>query len=672
MLRFKLNVAPIYSNLQMPMPASIVRHPRFATLPPWAAVLHHAVGDDPTTALDRMDVAFLRAVDADDSIAQAALAANALAFMLLDWSRFTHWKAWIERFDAARLLVPHGGMVEPTLHCAVATGRMAIALLQGDSPKTLGEFASQVQSRLECLPSAPTMTTQLALAASTLLPWLQMSRNVAGAQALHARMTDALQQVSSQDAAARYLLGNWLGAWALHLHFVDRARFPDALLEVDNFLAQITQQPLQFQRGRLITEHALLHHLAEESERGLHAMLAALHPQRPMQRVIYNCVALVAAQTRNDMAAAAFHIEHMQHDLLAADCPPSLAGLYQLKIATFHLAKLDYARAAATYAQCAEHANAIHAETIRGYSTLAHALHVYNDSIDRESIHHDRLFELLRDGLAAMRRLPSPNFFFSVPPARSAICALAFRKGIETEFVASALKAFPVAPPDWVDEHWPWAMALRCLGRFSNSAKLAEGQVAGKATSRPLHLLMMIAAHGAQGVPVNVAMDCLWPGQDGGQAEHSLTMTLVRLRRLYVDDDLIERDHGWLRLSATKVWTDVRAFESLLESMTGAQQITTEADRKRQISRLFDLYRGDCLAGVDDAWARERSAHYRARVMMVLQLVLRDATTNDQKTIVELVVSKAIERGIDLAPMILAAPNNDYAKYILSMLEQQS
>jgi hypothetical protein len=654
------------------MSAPIVRLKRTAKRLPWQAVLHSALCEDTATALDRLDTAFLQAVDDEDSVSQMALSANAMAFMLVEWGRFIQWRTWIVRFNTTNLSIVRGELTEPALECASATGRMAIALLQGDSPETLATLGPQVQSTFARFPSSASMATQVALAASTLLPWLQMSRNIAEAQALHAHMSAVYKSWFSEDKATQYLAGNWLTAWAQHLHFVDRVRYPEALREVDSYLTQTPQQAVQFKRERLVTEHALMLGFAEQSEHGLHAMLSVLQPQLPMQRAIYNSMALTAAFKRNDMESAQLHVEHMRRDLLAADCPPSLASLYELKVATFQLSTQDYACATDTYAKCAEHANATHAEVIRGYAALAQVLHIHNDSQYLDSTRHDQLCALLSDGLAAMRRMPNNYFFFAVPHARSTICALAFREGIDTEFVASSLKHFPVAPPDWVDEHWPWAMALRCLGRFSNSAKLAEGQVAGKATSRPLHLLMMIAAHGAQGVPVNVAMDCLWPGQDGGQAEHSLTMTLVRLRRLYVDDDLIERDHGWLRLSATKVWTDVRAFESLLDSMTGAQQITTEADRKRQISRLFDLYRGDCLAGVDDAWARERSAHYRARVMMVLQLVLRDATTNDQKTIVELVVSKAIERGIDLAPMILAAPNNDYAKYLLSMLEQQS
>ena len=71
-------------------------------------------------------------------------------------------------------------------------------------------------------------------------------------------------------------------------------------------------------------------------------------------------------------------------------------------------------------------------------------------------------------------------------------------------------------------------MSVRCLGGFRIDAHLADGQRADKASSRPLMLLKLIAAHGAQGVPVATALDTLWPGQDGDQAEHTLTMTLQR------------------------------------------------------------------------------------------------------------------------------------------------
>ncbi len=657
------------SNNIRKMSASTSRGRESARLSNWQEVLRNAVEDDSEEFLDRFEAAFLYAVDSGDVEFQVTISASTLAFMLLDWSRFDSWQAWITRFDKALVSCPRSDHVDAALSCAAATGRMASALLRGESPETLALCGARAQSALEELPKTEATTIQVALTASVLMPWLQMSRNVAYAQALHARVILACQQEASRDSTVHLLLGTWLGAWAQHLHFVDQVRFPEALRDLDSYLVQTMHRTLQFKRDRLFTEQALFLGRVEDTDRGLRAMLAVLRPQRPMQRAIYNSMAATAAMKRDDLNTASLHFDHMQCDLMDADCPPVISSTYQLKAGGVYLAKGECKRAADVYAQCAAHANPAHASIMLGFAALAHALQVENHSDSHNPEERDAMRRHLLDGLAAMRRVPNPSFFFSVPHARSAICALALREQIEVDFVASALKLMPVQPPDWADENWPWAMSLRCLGRFSNSAKLAEGQVASKATSRPLNLLMLIAAHGKQGVSVHVAMDCLWPEQDGAQAEHSLTMTLVRLRRLFVDDDLIERDHGWLRLSATKVWTDVRAFESVLDAIAIAETTITEARRRQHVVRLFELYRGDCLAGVDDTWARERAAHYRTRLHAALLRVLRDASSGGHDNVMELVITKAFERGVELAPVILAMPNNDYAKSVLRLLQ---
>ena len=83
-------------------------------------------------------------------------------------------------------------------------------------------------------------------------------------------------------------------------------------------------------------------------------------------------------------------------------------------------------------------------------------------------------------------------------------------------------------------------------------------------------------------------MDALWPGQNVDQAEHTLKMTLQRVRRLFfVEDDLIHRNDGWLRLNGEKVWTDVAAFEVHIEAMPEVAVATTDAGSTRDVKQLF-------------------------------------------------------------------------------------
>ena len=78
------------------MSASTVSRLPHAT---WQQAAQNIVCGDPPAVLDRLHVAFDEAQATHDRERCAALAAHALAFMLVDWSRFTGWHEWVRRFD---------------------------------------------------------------------------------------------------------------------------------------------------------------------------------------------------------------------------------------------------------------------------------------------------------------------------------------------------------------------------------------------------------------------------------------------------------------------------------------------------------------------------------------------------------------------------------------------
>ncbi len=630
------------------MPASSVTRLPVAFHLPWQSALHAAVCNDQATVLTQMDAVTLRATRAGDNAALTALSAHVLAYMLVDWGRFTGWDIWIARFESANLALPESN--DPELNLARATGALACALLRGDTAESQTALGLRVQAVLRAADS-PQDATHLALAAGVLLPWLQMARAVTDAQVLHARMTDVWARWSAHDAATQYLSGLWLAAWAQHLHFSDPPRQPDALVRLRGHLATGTSPGLHFRAARIAAEGAINAQDDALAERAFHEMLAALRPERPMDRVIYNAMAVTRAGGRKDMDAAMLHVEHMNRDLIAAECPPSITSTYRFRESAIQLAVGNYAKVAEIYEFCAQNVSSVQAALVRGFAALARAVEIHHQH-DAEGPQRDRLREQLALGLAAMRQSPNSNFFFSVPAVRGAVCALALREDIEAEFVRAALKLVPTPPPIWADEYWPWLMSVRCLGGFRIEAALADGQRADKASSRPLMLLKLIAAHGSQGLPVATAMDALWTGQDGDQAEHTLTMTLQRLRRLFVEDDLIHRNDGWLRLNGEKVWTDVAALEAHIEAMPESGIAASDAESTRYVKRLFDLYRGDCLLGVDDAWAMDRAAHYRSRVTFTVQRAVQQALQAGHQAAAELALTRAIERGLDMANVL--------------------
>ena len=613
----------------------------------WQRTANEIIGGDPIAVLDRLHEATRTAIAAGDVVTQAALSANALAFMAIDWSRFNGWREWVARLESSEALLQPAHREDSMLALALTAGAVARGLLRGDGL----EILTPLGKRLESLIDKPVDVIQRVLAAGSLLPWLQMCKNPAAAQSLYAQM-DAISVPWSSEIketpGVEYLRGAWLAKWAHHVHFHDASQLPEVLKRFDEFLRLTPNVHLQFRRKRLAVDKCLVEKDAENTERALRELLNTLHARRPMERVIYNHMVTIFACGRDDPDRAALHVEHMVRDLDAADCPPSLALLYRMVESRVCLAKREYDEAARVLEHHKLHAHTTHVALIHGYAELARALHIHQQGAGGE----DALRQHLQSGLAAMRSGAGMLFFVAVPEARGAVCALALREGIESAFIHTALKAAPVSPPVWADEHWPWAMTVRCFGGYRATGLVDDSRVANKASNRPLSLLKVIAAHGRQGVPVAHAADALWPAQDGDQAENSLSVNLLRLRKMHASADLIERRDGWLHLDAAQVWTDVAALEAHLEVDVRSMG---EAGRLDYIKRLFDLYRGDCLFGIEDDWAHSRAAHYRGRVTLATQTLLQSALEEDHTGAAEFLMTQAHVRGLDVARLLNAA-----------------
>ncbi len=621
---------------------------------PWLAITREIVYVSPVDALLRFDAAIDDAARASDVAGEAALSANALGFMLFHWTRFDRWRQDIERFETALAHLPQSNQSMDSLpELTRLTGVLAAALLRGVALEALAPTGH----RMELLMQGEADPTQLYLAAACVLPWFQMSRNAAAAQALHARM------IAVDIDGAHYFRGAWLCMWAQHLLTTDHARFAEALQALDEFMRACPTLLLQFRHARLTTEKCILLQDMASAEIALAAMLAALHPNRPMERVIYNSVATLVVGRGGDSERVQLHGSHIARDLVAADCPPALASVYQMAEARAHLVTRRYALAAAGYAACIPNTHSTHAETYVGLAALAQAL-----VLDRDELAvRDALRAHLSTGLSAMRRHARGNFFAVADDARGSICALALRENIETEYVRAALARFPTPPPQWADEHWPWALSVRTFGGFRAQGLIDEGRSASKASNRPLSLLKLIVAHGKQGVTVAHAADALWPAQDGDQAENALSVTLLRLRKMHATADLIERRDGWLHVDTAKVWTDVAALEAHLEVDVKA---LLDKDRVQHITRLFDLYRGDCLVGIEDDWAHARAAHFRGRVTLATQYLLQSALEANHADEAELVMTNAHARGLDTARLLNTVHPNLRASAAWTQLQQ--
>ena len=91
------------------------------------------------------------------------------------------------------------------------------------------------------------------------------------------------------------------------------------------------------------------------------------------------------------------------------------------------------------------------------------------------------------------------------------------------------------------------------------------------------------------------------------------------------------------------------AFEVHIEAMPEVAVATTDAGSTRYLKRLFDLYRGDCLLGIDDGWAVDRAAHCGSRLTFTVKRVVRQALQAGHHAAAELALTLAFERGLDVA-----------------------
>lgn len=104
-------------------------------------------------------------------------------------------------------------------------------------------------------------------------------------------------------------------------------------------------------------------------------------------------------------------------------------------------------------------------------------------------------------------------------------------------------------------------------------------------------------------------------------------------------------------LDARHVRTDVAALEAHLDIDATA---LSETERREYATRLFHLYRGDCLFGIEDDWAHDRAAHYRGRARLAAQTRLHRTLETHHASAAELLMAQAHARRLDAARLLNA------------------
>lgn len=164
---------------------------------------------------------------------------------------------------------------------------------------------------------------------------------------------------------------------------------------------------------------------------------------------------------------------------------------------------------------------------------------------------------------------------------------------------------------------WPWPVRVQALGvlTLSTSAPHTEGASSANA-QRPMDLLRALVCMAPAPLPVQTAIDWLWPESQSSDDRKLFDVTLHRLRKLMGDEQTLRLEGGKLALEADRVWTDLGALSALMEHAEGTA--TTRA------KTLCALARGCFLAGDDAPWVRLARARWRRRVAQAAQQIAQE------------------------------------------------
>ena len=203
---------------------------------------------------------------------------------------------------------------------------------------------------------------------------------------------------------------------------------------------------------------------------------------------------------------------------------------------------------------------------------------------------------------AAVRRCAAMQFhrfLLPLPALAAQVAQVALAADVETEFIAGVVRSRRLVPDDPAREDWPWRLQVRVLGPLQ---VLRDGQplpLAAKRPKKPLELLALLAAQGRRALPMDAAIDALWPDSEADDPKAALEVALARLRKLLGVPGAVQMVDGGMQLDARVVWTDAAAFEILeqcgLNPPAGAH--ATRDAAANAAPRAMALYRGALLAG---------------------------------------------------------------------------
>jgi DNA-binding SARP family transcriptional activator len=214
--------------------------------------------------------------------------------------------------------------------------------------------------------------------------------------------------------------------------------------------------------------------------------------------------------------------------------------------------------------------------------------------------------QMLQQAMALGREHDYEYCMWWDPRMVAALCVKALEAGIEVAFVRQLVRRRRLEPEEIPlnCDNWPWPVRVHTLGDFSIALADVPLQFSGKVQKKPIEMLKaLIALEGVEKSEGQIT-DLLWPEADGDTARNSFKVTLHRLRQLIGYEEAIQMRSGKLVMDRRYFWTDVWAFEQLLNAAQMQGESGTEDEAVRLTEKALGLFRGHFLEGESNKpWA---------------------------------------------------------------------
>ncbi len=213
----------------------------------------------------------------------------------------------------------------------------------------------------------------------------------------------------------------------------------------------------------------------------------------------------------------------------------------------------------------------------------------------------------------------------------------ALSEGIDVGLAQELICLFHLRPTQNPPESWPWQIRILTLGRFELQIKREKLEFSRKLPRKTLLLLKAIVAFGGRDAPDQALCDALWGDEEGDAARNSLSVTVLRLRKLLGSNEAIVYQGGKVSLNAELCWVDAWAFERQL------------ADSGSDLHAVLALYGGNFLPE-DEGESWSVPPRERLRGKFIDALSRHGATLETQGELAGAV--QCYLRGIDADPIV--------------------